>query len=140
MARTAPDKLERLVPEMDRVFLAEFDVGHGSERVGVVREGEGGVFVSDGRHACEVREEVRATNVIRMGVGIDEVFDGGGSCVADCPLEFRCHCRGAVDYDDAVIAIGDEEEGLIGAVCNHVGAAAEVVDCVAGGVEGKASS
>jgi len=131
-------EFESLIAEVDGVVDAEGLGGDWAEWVVDIGEGVGRVFVRDGLHAALVGKEVCSADVVAVGVGVDEVLDGLSSDVADGVLQFTSHSWRAVDYDDAFV-FGDEDEGLVYTVSDHVGTFTKVVDCITGGVQREAS-
>lgn len=135
VADAGEGEVEGLISGCEGVVGVEGDLGDGTE--GIVCGGElgGGVGVGDGGYAGVglVGEEVGGAGVVGVGVGVDEVAHGEVGEVGDGILEVVAGGGGRVDDNDAVG--GDEDEGLVGAVGDHVGALAEVADAVAGAVE-----
>lgn len=98
-------ELEGLVPEVEGVGRGEGDGGEGT--VGV-RDGEEVALGEGVGDDGGVGEEGGCADVVGVVVAVDEVGDGEGGGVVDCPEEFVADCWGGVDEDDAFG--GDEEE------------------------------
>ena len=78
-----------------------------------------------------VEDEDGAADVVGVGVAVDEVRDGQGGHVANGIEQLGADGGRVVDNDDAFG--GDEEEGLVASVGDHVGTLPEGFRIVPGG-------
>ena len=76
-----------------------------------------------------IDEEISISNVVRVMVTVHHIGDGNTGDIANRILQLPPDCWRCVDEYHAFG--GDEEEGLIGTLCDHVCAIANVEDRIA---------
>ena len=116
-----------MVAYLKSVVLAEGGGWEGAFRVRNLAEEVLGVFVGD-NGGLLVDEQVCSTGMISVVMAVDEVCDRQVCNVANSILKLAAGGRRIVNEDNA--SRGDQDEGLVAAICDHISPTTEALDKV----------